>query len=100
LIEIPVYWGNDDRLFFAHYEEIGYLMPVASPSNGLQDFKEELEAQYDAEFLDGNMAPVFEGRLARWKPVEAWIMVEVFPLSQSALALTSAQRDPLYMPSA
>jgi peptidoglycan-N-acetylglucosamine deacetylase len=74
LIEIPVHWGNDDWPVFAHYEEIGYLMPVASPSNGLQGFKEEFEAQYEAGgFWMGIWHPFLTGRLARWKQVELWL---------------------------
>ena len=30
LIEMPVHWGTDDWPPFAHYDEIGYMMPVLS----------------------------------------------------------------------
>ncbi|MFT5503377.1 MAG: peptidoglycan/xylan/chitin deacetylase (PgdA/CDA1 family) [Gammaproteobacteria bacterium] len=74
LTEIPVHWGNDDWPVFAHYEEIGYLMPVAAPSNGLQGFWEEFEAQYEAGgFWMGIWHPFLTGRLARWKQVERWL---------------------------
>ena len=36
LIELPVHWGNDDWPPFAHYDEIGYKMPVMSPRRGLE----------------------------------------------------------------
>ena len=32
VMEMPVHWGNDDWRPFAHYAEIGYLMPVRAPS--------------------------------------------------------------------
>ena len=74
LVEIPVHWGTDDWPMFAHYEEIGYMMPVASPSRGLDGAKEEFEAHYEA----GGMwmaiwHPFLTGRLARWREVEKWL---------------------------
>jgi len=38
LVEMPPHWGNDDWPPFAHYEEIGYMMPVRAPSDGLRAF--------------------------------------------------------------
>ncbi|MEO0569274.1 MAG: polysaccharide deacetylase family protein, partial [Pseudomonadota bacterium] len=35
LYEMPVHWGTDDWPPFAHYDEIGYMMPVRAPSAGL-----------------------------------------------------------------
>lgn len=35
LYEMPPHWGSDDWPPFAHYAEIGYMMPVKSPSEGL-----------------------------------------------------------------
>ena len=74
LVEIPVHWGTDDWPPFAHYEEIGYMMPVKSPSDGLNAFWEEFDAQYE----EGGMwhsiwHPFLTGRLARWKQVESWL---------------------------
>ena len=74
LYEIPVHWGTDDWPPFAHYEEIGYMMPVQAPSKGLFGFWEEFEAQYDAGgFFMLIIHPFLTGRLARWKQVESWI---------------------------
>ncbi|PKP85114.1 MAG: ribulose phosphate epimerase [Alphaproteobacteria bacterium HGW-Alphaproteobacteria-2] len=74
LIEMPVHWGNDDWPPFAHYEEIGYLMPVRAPSAGLAPFFEEFEAQYEAGgFWVGIWHPFLTGRLARWRVVERWL---------------------------
>ena len=74
LYEIPVHWGTDDWPPFAHYEEIGYMMPVQAPSKGLFGFWEEFEAQYEAGgFFMLIIHPFLTGRLARWKQVESWI---------------------------
>ncbi|MEM6490094.1 MAG: polysaccharide deacetylase [Pseudomonadota bacterium] len=74
IVEIPPHWGNDDWPPFAHYEEIGYLMPVRAPSDGLRAFFEEFEAAYAT---GGLWMPVWHpfltGRLARWRLVEAWL---------------------------
>ncbi len=74
LWEIPVHWGEDDWPPFAHYEEIGYLMPVRAPSRGLQAFWEEFEAQYEfGGFFMLILHPFLTGRLARWRLVDSWI---------------------------
>jgi peptidoglycan-N-acetylglucosamine deacetylase len=74
LWEAPVHWGTDDWPPFAHYAEIGYLMPVKSPSEGLQAFWEEFDAQYEAGgFWMGIWHPFLTGRLARWAQVEKWL---------------------------
>ena len=74
LYEMPVHWGTDDWPPFAHYDEIGYMMPVRSPSQGLAGFWEEFEAQYQAGgFFMLIIHPFLTGRLARWAQVEAWI---------------------------
>jgi peptidoglycan/xylan/chitin deacetylase (PgdA/CDA1 family) len=74
LVEVPVHWGTDDWPPFAHYEEIGYLMPVRSPSAGLGAFFEEFEAQYAAGgFWHCIWHPFLTGRLARWRQVETWL---------------------------
>jgi peptidoglycan/xylan/chitin deacetylase (PgdA/CDA1 family) len=74
LYEMPVHWGTDDWPPFAHYEEIGYMMPVKSPSEGLAGFWEEFEAQYAAGgFFMLILHPFLTGRLARWAQVEAWL---------------------------
>lgn len=74
LVELPVHWGTDDWPPFAHYDEIGYMMPVAGPSHGLQGFWEEFEAQYEAGgFWLAIWHPFLTGRLARWQQVEKWL---------------------------
>lgn len=74
LWELPVHWGSDDWPPFAHYAEIGYMMPVMAPSRGLVASFEEFEAQYEAGgFWMGIWHPFLTGRLARWRVVEAWL---------------------------
>ena len=74
LYEMPVHWGTDDWPPFAHYDEIGYLMPVRAPSDGLRGFWEEFEAQYAAGGFFMLIAhPFLSGRLARWAQIEAWM---------------------------
>jgi peptidoglycan-N-acetylglucosamine deacetylase len=74
LYEMPPHWGSDDWPPFAHYAEIGYMMPVKSPSEGLAASFEEFEAQYEAGgFWMGIWHPFLTGRLARWRVVERWL---------------------------
>jgi len=74
LYEAPVHWGTDDWPPFAHYDEIGYMMPVRSPSQGLAGFWEEFEAHYEAGgFFMLIVHPFLTGRLARWRLVEQWL---------------------------
>ncbi|MEM7210682.1 MAG: polysaccharide deacetylase [Pseudomonadota bacterium] len=74
LWEMPVHWGTDDWPPFAHYDEIGYMMPVRAPSEGLKGFWEEFDAQYEAGgFFMLIVHPFLTGRLARWRQVEKWI---------------------------
>jgi hypothetical protein len=71
---MPVHGGTDDWPPFAHYEEIGYMMPVKPPSDGLAGFWEEFEAQYAAGGFFMLIAhPFLSGRLARWQLIEKWI---------------------------
>lgn len=74
IIEIPVHWGSDDWPPFAHYAEIGYMMPVMSPTRGLEASFAEFEAQYAAGGLwVGIWHPFLTGRLSRWRVVEDWL---------------------------
>jgi peptidoglycan/xylan/chitin deacetylase (PgdA/CDA1 family) len=74
LWEMPVHWGTDDWPPFAHYAEIGYMMPVKAPSAGLAAFWEEFNAAYEAGgFFMLIVHPFLTGRLARWKQVETWL---------------------------
>ncbi|MGF1525359.1 MAG: polysaccharide deacetylase [Candidatus Competibacterales bacterium] len=74
LMELPVHWGTDDWPPFAHFGEIGYLMPVRGPSQGLAPFWEEFEAHYEAGgFWMAIWHPFLTGRLARWRQVEIWL---------------------------
>ena len=87
LYEMPVHWGTDDWPPFAHYDEIGYMMPVRGPSAGLEGFWEEFEAQYEAGgFFMLIVHPFLTGRLARWRLVEKW------------LEATLAERDVWFAP--
>ncbi len=74
VMELPVHWGTDDWPPFAHYEEIGYLMPVRGPTDGLRAFFEEYAAQMEAGgFWMAIWHPFLTGRLARWRQVERWL---------------------------
>ena len=74
LIEIPTHWGIDDWPPFAHYAEIGYMMPVRGPSEGLAPFFEEFEAaQQDGGLWHAVWHPFLTGRRARWQVVERWL---------------------------
>ncbi len=74
LVEVPVHWGTDDWPPFAHYEEIGYMMPVKAPSAGLGAFFEEFDAHYaEGGFWHCIWHPFLTGRLARWRQVEQWL---------------------------
>jgi peptidoglycan/xylan/chitin deacetylase (PgdA/CDA1 family) len=74
LYEMPAHWGTDDWPPFAHYAEIGYMMPVRAPSAGFAAFFEEFEAQYEAGgFWMPILHPFLTGRLARWRQLEKWL---------------------------
>ncbi|WP_370312970.1 polysaccharide deacetylase [Sagittula sp.] len=74
LLELPPHWGNDDWPPFAHFEEIGYLMPVRAPSDGIRGFIEEYEAAYSVGgFWMPVLHPFLTGRLARWQAMERWL---------------------------
>jgi hypothetical protein len=74
LVEIPPHWGTDDWPPFAHYEEIGYMMPVRGPSEGLAPFFEEFEAAHQTGgFWMAVVHPFLTGRLARWRVMERWL---------------------------
>jgi hypothetical protein len=74
LIELPPHWGNDDWPPFAHFEEIGYLMPVRAPSDGMRAFAEEYEAMREVGgFWMPVLHPFLTGRLARWAVMERWL---------------------------
>lgn len=74
LIEIPPHWGIDDWPPFAHYAEIGYMMPVRGPTEGLAPFFEEFEAaRAEAGLWHAVWHPFLTGRRARWQVVERWL---------------------------
>ncbi len=74
LLELPPHWGNDDWPPFAHFEEIGYLMPVRAPSDGIRRFIEEYEAVHSVGgFWMPVLHPFLTGRLARWQVMERWL---------------------------
>ncbi|MEM6848890.1 MAG: polysaccharide deacetylase [Pseudomonadota bacterium] len=74
IIELPPHWGADDWPPFAHFEEIGYLMPVRAPSDGIRNFVEEFEAAHTyGGFFMPVLHPFLTGRLARWTVMERWL---------------------------
>lgn len=74
LYEAPPHWGTDDWPAFAHFEEIGYMMPVRSPSSGLSGFFEEFQAHYEwAGLWMPVWHPFLTGRLARWSQIEKFL---------------------------
>ncbi len=104
--EMPVHWGNDDWPPFAHYAEIGYLMPVRAPSDGVRAFVEEFEA---ALATGGLWLPVLHpfltGRLARWRAMEAFLETLVTrgdvwfaPLEEIARHVAALRSDGAYEP--
>lgn len=106
LYEMPVHWGTDDWPPFAHYEEIGYMMPVRSPSDGLRAFIEEFEAHYEAGgFWMPILHPFLTGRLARWRQLEKFLEdvmntkdVWFAPLEDIAAHVKSVTEDGSYKP--
>ena len=74
LVEVPPHWGVDDWPAFAHYEEIGYMMPVRGASEGLAPFFEEYEiAMATGGLWHAVWHPFLTGRRARWHRVEQWL---------------------------
>jgi peptidoglycan-N-acetylglucosamine deacetylase len=74
LIEVPTHWGIDDWPPFAHYAEIGYMMPVRGPTEGLAPFFEEFEAaRREGGLWHAVWHPFLTGRRARWQVVERWL---------------------------
>ncbi|MBO1907557.1 polysaccharide deacetylase [Microvirga sp. 3-52] len=106
LWEMPVHWGADDWPPFAHYPEIGYMMPVKAPTKGLEASFEEFEAQYEAGgFWMAIWHPFLTGRLARWHVVERWLEQTVAtkkvwfaPLEQIAAYVQDLRTSGQYAP--
>ena len=106
LWEIPVHWGTDDWPPFAHYAEIGYMMPVRAPSDGLRAMFEEFEAHYEAGGLWlPVLHPFLTGRLARWRLMERFLFeiaankkVWFAPLEEIAAYVNSLTRSGAYKP--
>ena len=70
LVELPSYWGMDDWPQFVQDSDLGYSMPIKSPSGGMEVFRDEFDAIYE---YGGLWIPVWHpfatGRLARWHQV-------------------------------
>jgi peptidoglycan/xylan/chitin deacetylase (PgdA/CDA1 family) len=106
LWELPVHWGSDDWPPFAHYPEIGYMMPVKAPTKGLEASFEEFEAQYEAGgFWMAIWHPFLTGRLARWQVVDKWLeqtlatkKVWFAPLEQIAAYVQDLRTSGQYKP--
>jgi len=74
LIELPSYWGLDDWPQFVHSLDLDYMMPIQSPSRGVEVFQEEFDAMWEYGGLwVGVWHPFATGRLARWRRVEKLI---------------------------
>lgn len=74
LIELPAHWGNDDWPPFAHFEEIGYLMPVRALADGIRGFADEFDAtRAVGGFWMPVLHPFLTDRLARWAAMEQWL---------------------------
>ena len=70
VLELPSYWGMDDWPQFVHSIDLGYTMPLQSPSRGMDVFKEEFDAMYKYGGLWVTVwHPFASGRLARWEKV-------------------------------
>jgi hypothetical protein len=44
LIELPSHWGMDDWPQFVHTMDLDFMMPVKSPSGGMEVFRQEFDA--------------------------------------------------------
>ncbi len=70
LLELPSYWGMDDWPQFVHLIDLDYMMPLQSPSRGMDVFREEFDAMYKHGGLWVTVwHPFASGRLARWEKV-------------------------------
>ena len=70
VMELPSYWGMDDWPQFVHSVDLDYMMPLQSPSRGMDVFKEEFDAMYKHGGLWVTVwHPFASGRLARWEKV-------------------------------
>lgn len=70
LLELPSYWGMDDWPQFVHSIDLDYMMPLQSPSRGMDVFREEFDAMYKHGGLWVTVwHPFASGRLARWEKV-------------------------------
>jgi len=70
LIELLSHWGLDDWPQFVQTMDLNYMMPIKSPSKGIDVFREEFDAQYEFGGLwIGVWHPFVTGRLARLRKV-------------------------------
>ncbi len=70
LIELPSHWGMDDWPQYVHTMDLDFMMPVKSPSGGMEVFREEFDAMWEFGGLwVGVWHPFATGRLARWVQV-------------------------------
>src|SRR5205823_14447847 len=67
LVELPSHWGLDDWPQWVQSFDLDYMMPVRSPSHGLEIYVEEFNAAYRYGALWVPVIhPFATGRLARW----------------------------------
>ena len=106
LIELPSYWGMDDWPQFVHSIDLDYVMPLKSPSRGMEVFREEFDAMYKHGGLWVTVwHPFASGRLARWEKVEELIDyilskgdVWLAPMEDIARHVRSVIDDGSYVP--
>ena len=73
IYKISVHSNPADSPPFMRNDEIGYVMPVPAPSQGLMGLW-EFEVQYQVGgFFMLIIHPFLTGRLARWTQVKKWI---------------------------
>ena len=106
LVELPSYWGMDDWPQFVQDMDLNYMMPIKSPSKGIEVFKEEFDAIYE---YGGLWVPVWHpfvtGRLARWHQVRKLLHymqekgdVWFAPMEQIAAHIMKVTADGSYQP--
>ncbi|MFA5522050.1 MAG: polysaccharide deacetylase [Castellaniella sp.] len=75
LIEIPAHWGMDDYPQYAHTPELGYSVPVKTPSDAIANYREEFEAHYAHGGVWMTIwHPFLTGRLGRWHAIEKLLL--------------------------
>lgn len=75
LVELPAHWGTDDYPQYAHTPDLGYSVPVKAPRAGIENYRDEFEAQYEhGGLFIGVWHPFLTGRLTRWHHIEKMLL--------------------------